>query len=245
MEELHLAICDDDSDILSVIAGSIRSEFKKNNIIATIELFSSTASLERRMKTRAFDLIFLDIDMPGEDGISFAHRVRENSGTGDIIFISNREDKVFDALRTDPDGFIRKSCFLTDVSDVIRHYIKKHNSEDLKKLVVTEGGETYTLIIDHIIYLEGRGKIQDLYSADRPGPLSLHRTMQDMEDTLRPDGFLRIHKGYLVNYRYIKHFTAQEAELTTGENLPLSRRRIQEIRDEYLKLMQKNNLLIL
>ena len=61
--------------------------------------------------------------MPGMDGITFIKTPGGNSRI-QIIFVSNREDKVFDALRTNPGGFIRKSRFLEDVSAVVGQWIK-------------------------------------------------------------------------------------------------------------------------
>ena len=56
---------------------------------------------------------------------------------------------------------------------------------------------------------------------------------------------MRIHKGYLVNYRFIRHIGAGEVTLTTGANVPMSRRKEQETRDAYLKLMQGEGSLVL
>ena len=70
-------------------------------------------------------------------------------------------------------------------------------------------------------------------------------SMQDLEEALAPIGFLRIHKGYLVNYKFIRRLENTEAVLTSGERIPLSRRRVQEIRAQYLTLMQDGGNVIL
>ena len=57
---------------------------------------------------------------------------------------------------------------------------------------------------------------------------------------LEPHGFLRIHKGYLLNYRFIRRIGDNEVTLTSGERLPVSRRKYQEIRDAYMELMQNS-----
>ena len=56
---------------------------------------------------------------------------------------------------------------------------------------------------------------------------------------------MRIHKGYLVNYKYIRRLEDTEAVLTNGERIPLSRRRVQEIRKRYLELMRGRGTVIL
>lgn len=245
MEKLHLAICDDDADILNVVSGAIVSAFRKHNISAEVELFRRASALEQQMKTKDFELLFLDIDMPGLDGITFAKRLRAGNSRTDIIFISNREDKVFDALRTDPSGFVRKSRFLEDVSAVIDQWIKNRPQEERTNLLVQSREQTCTIPLDTVLYIEGNDKNQLLHAANLPQPVSIRRSMQELEETLAPCGFLRIHKGYLVNYKFIRRLENTEAVLTNGERIPLSRRRVQDIRGQYLELMQSGGSVIL
>lgn len=245
MEKLRLAICDDDSVVLSVVSGAIASAFKKKGIQVEVLTFRRAKDLEDRMKELEFQLLFLDIDMPEMDGITFAKKVRASNSRTDIIFVSSREDKVFDALRTNPGGFIRKSRFLEDAPEVIETWLKNRPKEETPKLVVQGARETVSYSLDSILYIEGEGKIQNLHIASQKDLVQVRRSMQELEEVLDPQGFLRIHKGYLVNYRYIRRLEDTEAVLTNGERIPLSRRRVQEIRNRYLELMRGGGTVIL
>lgn len=245
MEKLHLAICDDDADILSVVSGAIVSAFRRHGISAQVELFRRATDLERQMRAQDFELLFLDIDMPGLDGITFAKRLRAGNSRTDIIFISSREDKVFDALRTNPSGFVRKSRFLEDVSAVIDQWMKNRPREERTKLLVQSREHTWNIPLDTVLYIEGSDKSQLLHTSNLPEPVPVRRSMQELEETLASSGFLRIHKGYLVNYKFIRRLENTEAVLTNGERIPLSRRRVQDIRSQYLELMQGGGNVIL
>lgn len=245
MEKLHLAICDDDADILSVVSGAIVSAFRRHGISAQVELFRRATDLERQMRAQDFELLFLDIDMPGLDGITFAKRLRAGNSRTDIIFISSREDKVFDALRTNPSGFVRKSRFLEDVSAVIDQWMKNRPREERTKLLVQSREHTWNIPLDTVLYIEGSDKSQLLHTSNLPEPMPVRRSMQELEETLASSGFLRIHKGYLVNYKFIRRLENTEAVLTNGERIPLSRRRVQDIRSQYLELMQGGGSVIL
>lgn len=245
MENIHLAICDDDADILSVVSGAIVSAFRKHGISAQVELFRRAGDLERQMRAQDFELLFLDIDMPGLDGIAFAKRLRAGNSRTDIIFISSREDKVFDALRTNPSGFVRKSRFLEDVSAVIDQWMKSRPKGERTKLLIQSREHTWNIPLDTVLYIEGNDKNQLLHASNLPEPVPVRRSMQELEETLTPSGFLRIHKGYLVNYKFIRRLENTEAVLTNGERIPLSRRRVQEIRSQYLELMQGGGSVIL
>lgn len=245
MKKLELAVCDDQVSILQVVSGAIISTFRQHEIDATVEVFSRAAELERRMKTKSFRLIFLDIDMPGMDGLTFARKLREKNVKTDILFISNREDKVFDALRLNPAGFIRKSRFLEDVSAVIEQWLKNCPPEEEQALVFQQRDSVCSIPLDKILYVESIGKLQYVHQTGKEEPASMRRSMHELEELLTPQGFLRIHTGYLVNYRFIRRLDDHEAVLTNGETLPLSRRRVKEVRDQYLTLMQGGGTLIL
>ena len=78
MEKLRLAICDDESVVLSVVSGAIASAFKKKGIQVEVMTFRRVKDLEERMKEVEFQLLFLDIDMPGLDGIETAKALRKS-----------------------------------------------------------------------------------------------------------------------------------------------------------------------
>jgi len=245
MEKLYLAICDDDAAILSVVSGAIVSAFRRHHVEAEVELFRRCSDLEARMREQEFELLLLDIDMPGMDGITFAKKLRAGNSRTDIIFISSREDKVFDALRTNPGGFIRKSRFLEDTQAVIDQWMKSRPQAERTQLVVQSREKTWTIPLDTVLYIEGSDKSQLIHTSNLAQPVAVRRSMQELEEALAPNGFLRIHKGFLVNYKFIRRLENTEAVLTNGERIPLSRRRVQEIRSQYLELMQGSGTVIL
>lgn len=245
MEKLYLAICDDDAAILSVVSGAIVSAFRRHHVEAEVELFRRCSDLEARMREQEFELLLLDIDMPGMDGITFAKKLRAGNSRTDIIFISSREDKVFDALRTNPGGFIRKSRFLEDTQAVIDQWMKSRPQAERTQLVVQSREKTWTIPLDTVLYIEGSDKSQLIHTSNLAQPVAVRRSMQELEEALAPKGFLRIHKGFLVNYKFIRRLENTEAVLTNGERIPLSHRRVQEIRSQYLELMQGSGTVIL
>jgi DNA-binding LytR/AlgR family response regulator len=245
MKKMHIAICDDEADILSVVTGAIENTFRKYDIEAITEMFKQTKNLEHRMQEQEFELIFLDIEMPGTDGITFAKKLRGINSRTDIIFISNREYKVFDALRVNPAGFIRKRKFLEDVPAVIDQWMQNRKESERSVLLAESVKGTVSVPIDTILYIEGNGRYQEIYCSGMDEPVRIKSTMMILEDNLLPKGFLRIHKGYLVNYRYIKRLKDTDAVLTNGQEIPMSRLRVQEIRNQYLELMQDGANVIL
>lgn len=244
-DKLCVAICDDDENARRIITSSIHGAFPGYTVEALA--YATADILLADLENHNFDLLLLDIDMPGMDGITLAKRLRKMESAIDIIYISNREDKVFLSLTTEPCGFIRKSRFLEDMDEVIGLYLKRRESRRRSEetcLVVQERNRVRKIPIHRIWYVEGLGKSQLVHLDGEESPLTVHSAMQELEKQLAPHGFLRIHKGYLVNYRYISQIEQSEVLLSTGRRLPLSRRKLQEVREGYLELMSEHNSLI-
>ena len=246
-EKLNVAACDDDASARGIIGSSLKTVFEQHGTDVNISVYSSADILAAELPVRHFDVIFLDIDMPGIDGISFARQLRAADSATDIIYISNREDKVFEALSTRPDGFIRKSRFLEDMSEVVGNYMKqreKRRAAPASAIVVHTDSGLRNLPLSDIRYVEGSHKQQLIWTVGAGSPYTVTLSMQELEDELGPHGFLRIHKGYLVNYRFIRQIESAEVLLDNGSRIPLSRRKLSEVREQYLKLMQGDGSLI-
>lgn len=248
MDILKVAVCDDDDCALDGIAGAAEAAFRRHGEQAAVERFHSMRQLNERMKEQRFDLLLLDIDMPKVDGIRFGLYLRENKDRSEIVYVSNREDRVFESFQVHPFGFVRKSHFLKDIGAVIDAFLAARREEDKEgdQLLVPQGKSGIVSIpIRSIIYIEGSGKQQIVHLDDRKDVLVLRSSMENLESKVAGKGFLRIQKGYLVNYRRISVIARTQAELTNGEVLPLSRSNAARIREEYLRLSQADRSTLL
>ncbi len=242
MEKLHIAVCDDDITARDMIASSLKGVFAQHGIEAELEVYGSADALGADLSSKVFDLLLLDIDMPGTDGITFAEHLRAEHNNIEIIYISNREDRVFDSLRSMPRGFIRKSRFLQDTAEIVNLYLKNRAEQRRHpKLVLHTQNGMESVQMDQIIYIEGVGKYQDIVVKDNTAPIQVRRSMQELENELTPYGFLRVHKGYLVNYRFIRRIDEADLLLTTSQTLPIARRKLGEIKELFLTLMQSED----
>lgn len=238
--ELTIAICDDDSIALDIISASVSSTFFQHGISVDIHKFTKCKELNNEMSRIVFDLLILDIEMPNFDGIEFGNRLRNKGNDINIIYVSNREERVFEALHVQPQGFIRKSQFLKDISFVLNSFINSYLKKEREVMVIEDRDKLISFRINDIEYIEGCRKNQLVYLKRQKEPISIAQTMQKLEEMLEERGFLRIHKGYLVNYRYIYLIGETDITLNNKVNLPISRRKVKEIRSQYFKLMKDN-----
>ena len=136
MEKLRIAVCDDETFALDVIREAIGKVLQEKKVQGEVRTFINAESLEKKMREVSFDLLLLDIDMPVVDGIAFGKKLRGQRNKVDIIYVSSREDKVFDSLRVNPYGFIRKNHFLEDIPQVLGGYLDQREDGKESRVVL-------------------------------------------------------------------------------------------------------------
>lgn len=237
---INIAICDDNGSVLGVVKDTVISFFKNKRSIK-VETYNNPLMLGRHIEKIFFNLIFLDIDMPELDGIELAKKIK-NSCVNDkteIIFVSCREDRVFEAFDVEPFGFVRKSNFSSDVIKVLERYLDKNEESETFSVNVVGRGLVSVLVKD-IKYFEGMGRNQNMYLKNQAEPFCLYLTMEDLEKQFSDKGFIRIQRSYLVNFLYIKSIGSQFIKLISGEELPIRRGSLKAIKEKFLTF-QKNS----
>jgi len=238
---LKIALLDDDKTALLISKGAIESFFQEKNIAIALDAFSSPVNFLAMAKEENYRLVFLDIDMPELNGLDVGEQVKAINPQTDIIYLSQREDLVFDTLKLHPFGFIRKSKIIQDFANVLELFVNtalNTNSEN-KKITISSKTETISADIDSIMYIEGNRNYQTFYLKDG-STFDARVLMGDLEIKLKEHGFIRVHKGYLVNFLFIRTIGVNEVTLTNNKILPMSNKRKDNIMEEYLAITRKN-----
>ena len=237
---LKIALCDDDTQALPIISGAAQSAFSARGINAEITLFSSSRELLDAIGQTHFQLMLLDIEMPEMDGIELGKKLRANGDDTKIVFVSESESRVFESFQVQPLGFVRKSNFLNDITAVVELYLKTSSTEDsggYLKLNVRSG--LVSIKSSTVRYIEGNRNYQMLYVEGKPEPIEVKMTMDKLEQMTEPIGFIRVHKGFLVNYLFIHRIMASELILTDGSSIPVGRSKAGEVKSRYLALISQ------
>lgn len=234
-DRIKTAICDDEPRAISIISGAVESTLRDMGAEPAVETFLGPEELLDKLKTRTFDLIFLDISMPKKDGIELGRELKERGSTAAIVFVSSRTDRMFDTFAVQPFGFVRKNRFLDDLGDVLSRYLASRRADDGGNVVRFRDGQgTLSIDIGRVKYIENVRNAQVFHFEDGEEH-RLYSRMETLEEELKKYGFIRIHKGYLAQTRFIRRFDKTAVTLTTGEELPIGRSRQKEAMEEYLR----------
>lgn len=227
---LRFAVCDDEKEQLDLVADKIREYYTDK---CEIIKYGDGESLLADTSTEHFDVLFLDIVMPGINGIELAEQIRKENKNVMIVFVTNSEELAHMGYKCGAFRFVRKSKLEQELSETAESLKKYFCSANEYVQLKTPNGEIIKAIKD-IKYFEVTGHNVTVISTDEERVCG---TMQEYEDRYGKNGFIRIHKGYLVNFRSICSIHKLEVRLFDGNVLPLSRNRASETKKKLQEFM--------
>ncbi len=232
-EQVTVAICDDEERILPYLARRITEVFRRYHISVMTEAYCSPAELGKKLdEGGAYGLYFLDIDMPGLDGLTFARQLLSVQPDAVLIFVSAKEEYVFQTFQVHPFSFIRKSRFEEDLEETIRDLSSRYPPKEKTECeLLDELGHPFTLSLTDTLYLEAKDKYVNIVTVD--GGFYVRGTLSELEKALKEERFIRIHKSFLVNLRAIYAIKYSKVILDNGQELPLSRNKVAEVKRRF------------
>ena len=240
-DKLRIAVCDDESRALAIVSSAVEGIFSDMGIEIVLEKFLGPMELLERMKGVSFDLVFLDISMPKMDGIRLGKAVKAQGSGAGIVFVSSRTDRMIDTFAVEPFGFVRKGHFMEDLNEVITRFVEKRNSRKIGDMVCFRDGHgTASVDIGRVKYIECVRNTQVLYFDGSDAARKIYSRMETLEEELKKYDFIRIHKGYLANCKYISRFEPKSLLLITDDQLPIGRSYHQSAKLAYLEYISRS-----
>lgn len=230
---IKIAICDDEQQARSAIEKLLKANYGDEVHIACYE--SAEDLLETWKKGEsAEDILLMDIQFEGLDGISAARQLQDRKPYVKIIFITGYIDYATEIFRAEPIYFLTKPVREEKLIEAVERAKSHMQKESGKLLICSLKGSIVKVEVDKIYYLESNKRI--LYVHEESRTLTLNQKLPDMEKQL-PDSFLRCHQSFLVNMKYIRSFSGQEIELVDGRKVPVSRPKYAAARKAFLKYL--------
>ncbi len=240
---INIAVCDDEIIYANRISDILQQIFDEKNVLTQITTYSDSQALLRDIQDRLFDVVFLDIDMPNLSGFEIAEKVREISIDSYIIFVSAKQELVFESLDYHPFSFVRK-----DADDLLYSSLKKVSEgllEHFRQSRCIQINEAYrgptNIQIKDILYIRSENHNLFYYLKDKPSPYRERISMKVRAEELDNYGFIRPHNRYLVNVSHIEFFSPKINKITLDnkEIVPVSSGNHVKAHKNYLMLKRK------
>lgn len=232
VEMLHITICDDEAEIVSIMEDIIVRALEELHIDAVIAKYQSGEAFLQQHRSWDEELIFMDIEMPVKSGIDVIEEMDTVNRTKNVILITAYDHMVLKHLNCAPFLFIRKENMETDIPRAIDRYVRqlKRNREIVEFVV---NGKVYQVKEEEILYFEKyRQYITAIRTKDEA--IRIRGSMQDYENRLSGKGFVRSHVGYLVNLRHCCSIEKDCLVLDNGKKIPISRERKKYVMQQFM-----------
>ncbi|MTI65672.1 MAG: response regulator transcription factor [Firmicutes bacterium] len=232
---LRISICDDEKRQRSDLKAIINTQLELKGIdFSVIECENGQTLMSLLTKDKNyFDIIFLDIEMEGINGVEIAKQIRDINDKVVIIFVTGFSDYVFDGYEVKALNYILKPYKKEKIIDVLSEALKQINNIQNRFFVIQQKSNIYKLYLDDIIYFKSdRRKIKVITNKDT---YEFYARLDDVEKDL-PSSFSRIHQRYLVNLYFVLSIENSYVEINK-EKLPISRRRYQNVMIAFAKIM--------
>lgn len=189
---------------------------KINNIEVTGE-FSNPIDAMEDVINKEPDILFLDVEMPGINGVEFAQSLSTNSK---IIFISSKKDYAVDAYGLDAVDYILKPVTLPRLTKAILKLQKENKPKDEEHFFIkTDEGYTKVKISD-ILYFEALGDYVQIYTPERK--FIMNGTLKTALSKLPMNSFGRVHRSFIINYNMIDKIE-DGTVIINGKLIPVGR----------------------
>lgn len=202
--------------------------------ISDVVTFTSTldCSLE---KIKSADLIFLDIEMPDENGLDFAKRIRKEDPNKKIIFISSHEEYVFDSFEVQPFFFIRKVNLVSDFKRAIETYLKEVE-RNKKYLIIKYSGELKKVQFNEILFIE-KYKDHTILHLCKDKSIQVSQPLKSFVNELN-DSFVIINRSMVINLYHLIEIENIFAVMSNGVKLEISRRKRGIVKETLFKYVR-------
>jgi two-component system LytT family response regulator/two-component system response regulator LytT len=166
-----------------------------------VEVVGEAASATEALKLAAavpYDVVFIDIEMPGLSGLDAARLVHGRPGIARLVFVTAHEQYAIEAFAVEALDYLLKPVEPERLAQVVRRLAALQGpSEAVEKIPVVSGGETILLDREDLYYARADGDYSRVHTSDRSYLCT--RSLRQLEEMLPGDRFARIHRSHLVN----------------------------------------------
>lgn len=218
---MRIAICDDEAVFRTYLRDIlVKDSFARGTDIQVAEYADGEALLAALEAPDDYvDVVFLDIRMPGMDGLETARALRQRGEKCMIVFLTSLSE------------YARKGYEVR----AFRYLLKEEAERELTRVMedcgrelgeacwfsFAQGHQTCRVPREDILYFESRKRVVVLHTGRESH--AFYRKLDELERELEGGGFLRCHKSYLVQERYVRGWKGRSLWLEDGTEVPISR----------------------
>lgn len=217
---MRIALCDDEPVFLAECQRVIARWAAESGESCDVRAFAGAQALLFETQGQyPFDLMLLDVEMPGMDGLALARRIRETDEQVRLAFLTQHTDYLMEGYEVSAMRYVIKAQVAQKLPALLGD-VRERLSRAPAYILVTVEKECVKLDSGRIVYVEAQGRDTLLHLTD--GTLALRMPFARFTREL-PAGFAAAHRSYVVNLAHVEALSRAQCRLAGGESVPVSR----------------------
>jgi DNA-binding LytR/AlgR family response regulator len=234
---LDIAICDDDSSQLALLATYTAEYMGEHNIEATIRQFLHPDALLQSMQQHRFSLYLLDILMPMFDGVEVGRIIRTRDQEAVILYVASKPGFALQSFAARPFDYLLKPVQKQHFFDTLTLALAKLTLAPARTCTVKTREGMRVLTLSDILYCEYSNHVVT-YTLSGMSTVTTkvirgtftHHVANLLEDSR----FVQPHVSYVVNMNHVEMFDRSSFTLRSGKSIPIAAGRYTTVRDCYM-----------
>lgn len=236
---IYIAICEDEAECRRILQEYLREYAKSRNCIVEVDEFSNGYDILN--SEREYQIAFLDVDMPGVNGIETGRRLWQRSKQCSTIYVTNLNQwREIAQNQVHSFAYLNKPIKKMELFEQLDDLLPMLRESESKNSAVNFNTIEYGLIRkspDDIFYFEYAGRKMSIHC--RNGIYHVKGNIGDMEEKMKEYNFVMPHKSFLVNLKYVSTIRQYEAVLLDGTAIPVAQKRRSIFRRTFTAYLQR------
>ncbi len=230
---VRIAICDDEKEAVMLHEEIIKDSLHSCSIGHEITTYTSGSNLLSDITDDGFfyDLILLDIEMPGITGMELSEKIKPYLPNVKIIFITSHMEYAIDAFELSIFRYVPKNDLENRLKAAVADAAKLIELEAGREYIILTTGRMEKIPYKDIFYIQRDGGKNSVICSSM-GMSKVRKSLQQVYGELDAPEFIFIDRGYIVNIIQIMKVADGMAFLKNGEMLPISRSHLQAVKQQ-------------
>ena len=228
---MRIAVCDDSPRDRAAILKVL----EKLNLAA--DVFDTGEALQAAFWKQPYDLVLLDIEMPGTGGYDLALVLKKQYEVCEIVFITEHMELVLEAFRFKPAAFVPKGQLAAELPRALKRILEKERENPV--FVTRKKNRERIVELNQVMYLKYVYDHEVEFTLKDGSRFSETGSMKQFEAQLSPGGFIRIYSNCMVNALYIVRLERDTVVLADGQHLAIARERRENVKKAYMEYLMK------
>lgn len=184
---------------------------------------------------RAYDAVFLDVELPGKDGFAFAQELRDAGCSASIVFVTNHSELSLKGYTVHAQDYVIKPVEQERIDGAMGYIVKNCRLRERRSIVLQRGiSQQDRYFLSEILYVEASNHSSIVCTYDKTQSYAI--TFAQMEKLLPEEDFKKCHRGYIVNLHAVKGLRRNTITLVDGREILVSMTYFQSVKDALIAL---------